>query len=290
MYRLISTLLLTPIFAAGALAETHAVYAYSTWFSPSEITVVPGDTIRWEYVTGYPHTVTSGMPCVADGLFDGDLNGSGDVFEWVVPDDVPASIPYFCDPHCKMGMTAQINVTAGPPGQGVLTFGSHEIGSDGSGWVDVEWQSDAPILGYQFNLLGATITDVCCGLTEQYEWNVTHNGVLVLAYAFGTAAIPAQEDPATLLRLTVAGAGTELSFDEAIFAGSDGLPLKVDASDVLELDGCDGDVNADGVVDVTDLLSVIAAWGDQGGDADVNGDGSVDVSDVLAIISAWGPC
>ncbi len=55
----------------------------------------------------------------------------------------------------------------------------------------------------------------------------------------------------------------------------------------------DGDINADGVVNVTDLLLVIAAWGPCPGggeacDADTNGDGEVNVSDLLTVIANWG--
>ena len=53
---------------------------------------------------------------------------------------------------------------------------------------------------------------------------------------------------------------------------------------------CPADVNGDDVVDVTDILAIISAWGDTGGAADVNGDNIVDVSDLLTLISAWGPC
>ncbi len=51
-----------------------------------------------------------------------------------------------------------------------------------------------------------------------------------------------------------------------------------------------GDINGDGVVDVLDLLLVLAAWGPCGNDcpADVNGDGTVDVLDLLEILSHWG--
>ena len=48
------------------------------------------------------------------------------------------------------------------------------------------------------------------------------------------------------------------------------------------------DVNGDGVVNVLDLLAVIAAWGSPGGPEDVNSDGVVDVLDLLAVIAAWG--
>jgi len=54
---------------------------------------------------------------------------------------------------------------------------------------------------------------------------------------------------------------------------------------------CLGDINDDAVVDVADLLELIAAWGtcaDCGGDLD--GDGVVDVQDLLILIAAWGDC
>ena len=54
---------------------------------------------------------------------------------------------------------------------------------------------------------------------------------------------------------------------------------------------CAGDVDGDSMVDVTDLLAVISAWGPCSGcDADVDGSGTIDVTDLLAIISAWGSC
>ena len=53
---------------------------------------------------------------------------------------------------------------------------------------------------------------------------------------------------------------------------------------------CPADINGDDVVDVLDLLLMLAAWGNAGGPADVNGDGIVDVLDLLEILAAWGPC
>lgn len=53
---------------------------------------------------------------------------------------------------------------------------------------------------------------------------------------------------------------------------------------------CIGDINADGEVNVTDLLAVIKAWGESKSPADVNSDGSVNIIDILAIIGNWGAC
>ncbi len=57
---------------------------------------------------------------------------------------------------------------------------------------------------------------------------------------------------------------------------------------------CEGDSNNDGVVNVTDLVNVIGAWGGDGQgpgfDADLNNDGVVNVSDLILVISGWGVC
>lgn len=54
---------------------------------------------------------------------------------------------------------------------------------------------------------------------------------------------------------------------------------------------CPGDVNHDSVVDVSDMLAVLNAWGKcTGCPADLNGDDAVDVSDLLAVLVEWGQC
>jgi hypothetical protein len=55
--------------------------------------------------------------------------------------------------------------------------------------------------------------------------------------------------------------------------------------------GVPADTNADGVVDVDDLINVLADWGTDGAThgGDVTGDGVVDVDDMLAVIQAMSP-
>jgi hypothetical protein len=65
-------------------------------------------------------------------------------------------------------------------------------------------------------------------------------------------------------------------------------------------DPCPADISGgkgtgDGVVDVSDLLALIAEWGLTDSPADISGadgtpDGIVNVADLLALIAAWGPC
>ena len=54
-------------------------------------------------------------------------------------------------------------------------------------------------------------------------------------------------------------------------------------------DGCEGDANDNGFVDIDDLLIVIADWGQNGAaDGNLNDDNIVDIQDLLLVISNWG--
>ena len=60
---------------------------------------------------------------------------------------------------------------------------------------------------------------------------------------------------------------------------------------IFDIDGPDcPDINGDGYVNVSDLLTVIDQWGLTNSPADVNQDGIVNVSDLLIVIGNWGPC
>ena len=54
---------------------------------------------------------------------------------------------------------------------------------------------------------------------------------------------------------------------------------------------CPADFDGNGDVNVLDLLTVIAAWGNTGtSPEDLDGNGVVNVLDLLILIAAWGPC
>lgn len=77
------------------------------------------------------------------------------------------------------------------------------------------------------------------------------------------------------------------------YEDAEGRPIYATASfDTADVGSpCVGDINGDGVVDVSDLLAMLGAWGScPGCAADLNGDGVVDVSDLLMLLGAWGSC
>jgi plastocyanin len=96
---------------SAAQATVHEVSIVDYQFVPSTLTVTVDDSIHWTNNGQFPHTVTSGENCVADGDFDsGNLN-PGDGFYYVADDeDVGRTIDYFCQYHCGMGMVGSYTV------------------------------------------------------------------------------------------------------------------------------------------------------------------------------------
>ena len=67
------------------------------------------------------------------------------------------------------------------------------------------------------------------------------------------------------------------------------------ADDVFGVGGdtnCDGanDFDADGDVDVTELLTILGNWGSNEPSYDLDGDDTIGVGDLLLVLSFWGEC
>lgn len=101
-----------------AQAEVHDVVVQDNNFTPSSLSIVAGDTVRWENFGNHNHNVISTdlgylFHC-ANGCDDtgGDSTPAG--LGWVSevtfhkPD---SNIPYVCEPHVNFGMTGSISVS-----------------------------------------------------------------------------------------------------------------------------------------------------------------------------------
>jgi plastocyanin len=86
----------------------HNVQMLDNSFSPSAITVNVGDTVVWINNGLDIHTSTSGTNCQLNNTWNsGNLNPGG-TFSFVFTS--AGSFPYFCIPHCALGMTGTITV------------------------------------------------------------------------------------------------------------------------------------------------------------------------------------
>jgi plastocyanin len=84
-------------------------------FSPSSVTIHPGDTVQWTWSSS-GHSSTSGTPGHPNGVWDSLILNQGAVFTHTFTDT--GSFPYYCTPHgacCNMvGMVTVVGATPTP--------------------------------------------------------------------------------------------------------------------------------------------------------------------------------
>ncbi|MEY4117655.1 MAG: hypothetical protein RLZZ116_983 [Planctomycetota bacterium] len=243
-------------FASTLFAAEVVVTQINVSFDPVEVTVFPGDTVRWVY-TGGTHTVTSGTDCTPSGVFDSPLTLKNTEFVWTVPASAAgSSISYYCDPHCIFGQTGTINVgvehvvtqtglTFSPanitvsPGdriRWVRTAGNHTVTSGGS----------------------------CTGDGVYFD------GVLTLATTEFSWVVPATAAGATIPYFCA---------PHCIFGMVGSITVNGSANPA--------DLNGDGAVNASDLALLLNAWGAAGGVGDIDGNGTVNAADLAALLGAW---
>ena len=76
-------------------------------YVPAEVHVKKGQTVRWVWVQG-THDVVSGASCTPDNKFVSGSAQSKGSFEHTF--DSAGTFPYFCNPHCGLGMTGKVIV------------------------------------------------------------------------------------------------------------------------------------------------------------------------------------
>ena len=107
----------------------------------------------------------------------------------------------------------------------------------------------------------------------------------------GLVSLATQNGPAHVVAGDLDGDGV----DDLATANTGNGTVSVYMSDVAQqLCGpCPGDMNADGTVNVQDLVETITAWGPCGEECcelDLDGNGRVGVEELLQIIVGWGDC
>ena len=82
-------------------------------FSPSSVTIHPGDQVRWTWGSS-GHSTTSGSPGMPNGIWDSGIRNQGATFTHTF--NSAGTFPYYCTPHggcCGMVGTVMV-VNASP--------------------------------------------------------------------------------------------------------------------------------------------------------------------------------
>lgn len=183
--------------------------------------------------------------------------------------------------------------------EGYVTWGPSEWDpATELGTIEVNWQSEIPLAGFQFNMSEGSTLLAIEPLECDEGWSLYSSESLVLCFASQpNVHIEPSEDEVGLVTLVFeAPYGTQLTFVDPIFASPEAQEIDIYANDIyyVGLSDCPADVypvdEGDGVVDVNDVLGIIGDWGSADSPFDVNGDGLVDVSDVLEALNGWGEC
>lgn len=78
-------------------------------FTPADLTIEPGTTVRWVNDASIFHTITP------DGHSEWEratMTTAGDDFTHTF--EAEGEFPYYCEPHLSQGMTGTVTVQAGP--------------------------------------------------------------------------------------------------------------------------------------------------------------------------------
>ncbi len=80
-------------------------------FSPSSLTVKTGTKVTFTWAAG-GHSVVVGSGCTPGGpvTLNTGIQGSGFSTDVTMP-SVAGDVPFYCAPHCGLGMTGVIHVT-----------------------------------------------------------------------------------------------------------------------------------------------------------------------------------
>lgn len=98
-------------FCTTVYAATVDVSMVNFKFQPDPVTVNVGDTIKWTNNSTVHHTSTSGSSCTPDGIWASPNLTAGESFSFVFT--TAGTFPYYCIPHCTIGMTGTVIVNQG---------------------------------------------------------------------------------------------------------------------------------------------------------------------------------
>jgi plastocyanin len=98
----------TVTFALTSAVDGEIVEVLATGgltFSPSDLTIERGTTVRWRNQAAMLHTIT---PDGHSEWLEGSVTAAGDIFTHTF--NTAGTFPYFCAPHVAQGMTGVVTV------------------------------------------------------------------------------------------------------------------------------------------------------------------------------------
>jgi len=165
--------------------------------------------------------------------------------------------------------------------------------SDEYSTIDILYESDSDIYGFQFDVSGVNVISAFGGISEDMGFSIFSGNNTVLGFSVSGAYIPAGEG--VFIILEIEGDLSSACLENLLFSGANGVSFEVEIVDCLTLSnelpcGLDGDMNGDGgwnVLDIVALANCILGNDcdelENGCAGDMNGDEGWNVLDVVAL-------
>ncbi len=112
----------------------------------------------------------------------------------------------------------------------------------------------------------------------------------ILTAVAGTITLDSGQQSSTVVLTPFIGQTVQVCFEWLVPDNISG-PAQFQIDNICTVPSCPADVDLNAMVNVTDLLVLLAGWGPNPGHAaDFNDDGNVNVTDLLTLLGSWGAC
>merc|ERR1712054_522027 len=166
------------------------------------------------------------------------------------------------------------------------------LSSCGGDCVNVMYQPGFVLGGYQFDFTVVTVVGAEGGDSEDADFSISTSDTTVIAFSLTGATVECDDDDDCVLITVEVEDGEEVCIENEIISDSSGEQLLSHSDVCVELCAAGGDVNADGTVDILDVVVMVNEVLDGGNfddcemtAADVNEDGNLDVLDIVSVVN-----
>jgi len=108
IYKSVSVLFAVCFLSLQGFATNHIITVEDFSFTPRNLAVFVGDTITWNWVSGFHTTTSDNIPL---GAADWDVAIEPGLQSFIYVVTVEGNYQYHCTPHQSMGMTASFTAT-----------------------------------------------------------------------------------------------------------------------------------------------------------------------------------
>jgi plastocyanin len=171
---------LMSLLRANAATIDVQVAADGLKFTPQNVTINVGDTVRWTWV-GSGHSTTSGTPGHPDGMWDSGVQSAGFTFSFTFT--TPGTFNYFCSPHglcCGMIGSVTVNqqidtvtITRAQYAVARSQLTVQATDSNDTATLTVSVTSTGQVLGTMMNKGGGSYSAKFNGITNPQKITVT---------------------------------------------------------------------------------------------------------------------